>query len=129
MTMRQRTHVDLPWATWHPWLALTVARVHHERLTGSVSVCAHAASGSPFAPAPALTLWVDLGRGRVCCWSCWAEYLEQLPDAWVDGRSCDGCLVRDALVTTFAQHRDLPRYVLLAALCERCAPDGPRRRS
>lgn len=118
----QRTHIDAPsWARAHPWTARTALAIRNRWADGHRDPCPHLPAGW----APGCLAVVDLQAHGIMCGPCWADHLATLPAAWTDGRVCDGCLERDALVTTVVAHAAVPGIVMLVGLCERCLPSGP----
>lgn len=119
----QPTHIDTAWDAPEPaqWLRVKVLGALVSWAHGAVPTCVHRARVT-LGP-PDVTI-IDVDGSVTRCMDCTMDALAVLPGEWVDGRTCDRCGERAALVTTFAAADVSPAILLLVALCERCIPGG-----
>ena len=116
----QPTHIDTDWDDPEAaqWLRVKVLGALVAWAHGASPTCPHRTRVT-LGP-PDVTV-VDLHDSATRCMDCSMDALAALPGDWVDGRTCDRCDERDALVTTFAAADASPAILFLVALCERCA--------
>ena len=115
----QPTHIETNWsdAARAQWLHVRVLAVLEAWARDETPTCAHRVKVT-LGP-PDVTI-VDLSDSATRCMDCTMDALANVPGDWVDGRLCDVCGERDALVTTFAAADTAPAIILLVALCESC---------
>lgn len=112
-------HVGVDWTdpARAQWLRARALSVLEAWAHGEMRTCAHRVGVT--LGLPDVTI-VDLSDSTTRCVDCAVDALATIPGDWVDGRRCDMCGERDALVTTWTEADSAPAIMLLVALCENC---------
>lgn len=110
---------ELPWAADSPWVQARIVEALLSWSSGDAATCPHRRVLDLLKP-PTLTI-LDASVPSARCPSCQRD----TPHPQSFTRRCDVCSARDALFIGRAEHVDSPEYVLLVAVCETCAPEGP----
>ena len=121
----QPTHIETSWDVAPSWLNARTMTLLEAWTRGAMPSCAHR---TRVTLGPPDVTFFDLSGPEASCIECLMDHLAGLSGDWVDGRTCDDCGQRLALVTTFACPDASPAIVLLVALCERCVPGATNGR-